>query len=246
MNIGGVYKIINKINNKYYVGSTSNFKKRWNQHIKLLNRNKHKNDYLQNAWNKYGKNAFEFIVVEYTDVNLIKIIEQRYLDITKTEKEKCYNLNYKANGGELSEYSKQKIKLSKLEYWEDVEKRKLQSEKLKIATSSQSARFERSIRAKKYFSLEENRKHQSNLRKNYLSVPENKEKIKKQNTGLNNPMSDKQKYNFYNKKTGSKEYCTRYEIRTNPKYLDEKLSQSGIAQLCLGKFISYKNWIIIK
>ena len=95
MNIGGVYKIINKINNKYYVGSTSNFKKRWNQHIKLLNRNKHKNDYLQNVWNKYGEKSFEFIVVEYTDVNLVKIIEQKYLDNFGD-----YNIGLKASGGD--------------------------------------------------------------------------------------------------------------------------------------------------
>jgi group I intron endonuclease len=55
----GVYKIINLINNKIYIGSSTNekggFKDRINTHIRLLNRNTHPNKHLQSAWNKYGE-----------------------------------------------------------------------------------------------------------------------------------------------------------------------------------------------
>lgn len=245
MKISGIYKIINKTDNKYYVGSSKNLNNRRHQHFMLLNNNRHPNDHLQHAWNKYGGiKTFEFIIIENVSPDFIKIKEQIYLDIAKTEQDNCYNLNFSANGGELSEYSKQKIRENKLKYWKNIQRRKTQSKKLKLVTSDPSIRTERSNRAKKYFSIEENRKRLSDLKKHYHSIPENKEKWKNQNAGLNNPQSDKKKYNFFNRVTGNKEYCTRYELRMNPKYQHQNLSQSGIAQLSLGKFKSYKNWII--
>ena len=104
----GIYKIINKINKKYYVGSTSNFKKRWAEHKRKLKSNKHVNDHLQSAWNKYGEHAFDFTIVE-TDVADLMKVEQTYLDIAIQEQSNCYNLKFCSSGGLLSEYSKQKL-----------------------------------------------------------------------------------------------------------------------------------------
>ena len=60
----GIYKILNNINGKIYIGSTKNFNKRWVTHKYLLRLNKHENKHLQYAWNKYGEVHFEFIKVE--------------------------------------------------------------------------------------------------------------------------------------------------------------------------------------
>ena len=57
----GIYAIKNLINNKMYIGSTSDFKSRCRSHRTLLNRNKHFNKHLQNSVNKYGLSNFEFI-----------------------------------------------------------------------------------------------------------------------------------------------------------------------------------------
>ena len=66
--ISGIYKIIHKKSGKYYVGSSMNINigtnSRLNTHLRYLKSNRHRNDYLQNAWNKYGKTAFEFKIVE--------------------------------------------------------------------------------------------------------------------------------------------------------------------------------------
>ena len=59
-----IYQITNKINGKIYIGSTNNLSKRWNNHRSKLRNGKHENDYLQQAWNKYGEDAFEFSIVE--------------------------------------------------------------------------------------------------------------------------------------------------------------------------------------
>ena len=110
--ISGIYKIIHKKSGKYYVGSSMNINigtnSRLNTHLRYLKSNRHRNDYLQNAWNKYGKTAFEFKIVEIIEPIKEKLLmtEQKYLDIAKNEKNNTYNLCFSASGGELSEYSK--------------------------------------------------------------------------------------------------------------------------------------------
>jgi group I intron endonuclease len=53
----GIYRIINKINDKFYIGSSDNIERRFSRHLLDLKKNKHDNQHLQNAWNKYGKEA---------------------------------------------------------------------------------------------------------------------------------------------------------------------------------------------
>lgn len=60
----GLYAIRNKVTGKYYVGETLYLRKREIQHFSNLKTNKHENDYLQKSYNKYGKDAFEFIILE--------------------------------------------------------------------------------------------------------------------------------------------------------------------------------------
>lgn len=79
----GIYKIVNIVNNKIYVGSTlKSFKNRFKTHIKLLKKNQHENSILQNAWNKYGENSFIFEIIESFDKiesNDLLNLEQKYI-----------------------------------------------------------------------------------------------------------------------------------------------------------------------
>ena len=47
----GIYKIFNKENNNTYIGSSVGINKRFINHKSKLNKNKHHNPHLQNAWN---------------------------------------------------------------------------------------------------------------------------------------------------------------------------------------------------
>lgn len=58
----GVYGIVHIHTRKAYVGSSVNIERRFKEHIKTLNKDKHHCKHLQNAWNKYGKDCFEFRV----------------------------------------------------------------------------------------------------------------------------------------------------------------------------------------
>ena len=64
MDSSGIYKIINLVNNKIYIGSSINIEKRIYKHFWLLKNNTHYNTYLQNCYNKYGISNFTYEIVE--------------------------------------------------------------------------------------------------------------------------------------------------------------------------------------
>lgn len=86
----GVYLISNNVNGKCYVGSTIHLDQRRREHFSKLANNKHINAHLQNAYNKYGREAFDFEVLETIDIDdnikdkLLKR-EQFWIDNLKPE-----------------------------------------------------------------------------------------------------------------------------------------------------------------
>ncbi len=76
-----IYLIKNKLNNKIYIGSAVDGKRRFYHHRFYLNKNSHHNIKLQNAWNKYGEENFVFEIIErLKDKNNLIEREQYYLD----------------------------------------------------------------------------------------------------------------------------------------------------------------------
>lgn len=96
LNLIGVYCIYCDCNGKKYIGSTTqSFLKRLGSHIASLKRGKHKNDYLQHAFNKYGEECFSVSILEVVeDKSKVLEREQHYLD---TEKD-LFNINPLASG----------------------------------------------------------------------------------------------------------------------------------------------------
>lgn len=94
--INVVYKIKNIVNNRFYIGSTINYKSRKCEHLRLLKKNIHENEFLQNDFNKCGKDAFVFeIIEEYynLDIKILLNREQYYLNKFFDNKQNCYNIN---------------------------------------------------------------------------------------------------------------------------------------------------------
>ena len=79
----GIYVICNTTNEKIYIGSTNNTKNRWKVHKHRLRKNIHANQKLQNAWNKYGEEAFSFKLIQNIEKeeDLIEY-EQFWMDTT--------------------------------------------------------------------------------------------------------------------------------------------------------------------
>ena len=64
----GIYRIINSSNGKCYVGSSIDINRRRLEHFSALSHNRHVNNHLQNAYNKYGKDSFIFEVIENLEI----------------------------------------------------------------------------------------------------------------------------------------------------------------------------------
>lgn len=91
----GIYQILNKINNKSYVGKSIDIECRWGHHISFLLNNKHHNHYLQRAWNKYGEGAFIWEVLEEVpNIKLLGVKEVFWIMVLESyNKDFGYNLN---------------------------------------------------------------------------------------------------------------------------------------------------------
>ena len=59
-----VYKIENTKTGQVYIGQTTQYKQRWGNHKSRLRHNKHRNPKLQEDYDKYGLDAFEFKIIK--------------------------------------------------------------------------------------------------------------------------------------------------------------------------------------
>jgi hypothetical protein len=74
----GIYRI--SCNEHSYIGSSINIYYRLKRHISDLLKNKHANKYMQNAFNKYGKDSFNFEVIEECSKTVLINTEAAYIE----------------------------------------------------------------------------------------------------------------------------------------------------------------------
>lgn len=92
-NESGVYAIVCLANGKTYIGSAVCIRKRFNAHRSALRKDEHRNAHLQRAWNKYGEDCFEFVILRTVrdPANLLKW-EQYWINRTENK----FNIRRKA------------------------------------------------------------------------------------------------------------------------------------------------------
>lgn len=94
MNICGIYIIKNIITNTVYIGKSININNRLRDHKSSLISNKHKNKYLQRAFNKYGLENFLFEILEECECEKLNEKEIYYI-----KKFNSLNEGYNMTGG---------------------------------------------------------------------------------------------------------------------------------------------------
>lgn len=111
----GIYKILNLLNGKCYIGSSEYLSRRLKDHRVYLKNNTHPCRHLQNSYNKYGISAFVYGIIEYCEVEDLLKNEQYWID--KTHISVRYNKRVIAEsnkGFKFSEESKEKLRKRKV------------------------------------------------------------------------------------------------------------------------------------
>jgi group I intron endonuclease len=108
--LGHIYGIKNTVNGFWYIGQTRNIADRKYRHFLHLKQNRHYNKHLQNAYNKYGKQWFEFHILEETNIDMLDMREKSWINYYKSNNKK-FGYNKMSGGGSTgfhSEETKQK------------------------------------------------------------------------------------------------------------------------------------------
>ena len=104
--VGYVYRITNIQTQKVYVGITENFEQRRKKHINELKKGNHHSPKLQNAWNYWGEDNFEWTV---RTVQINQYDDLYDIEIAEIKKYNSYQDGYNCNsGGKISDW-KQKV-----------------------------------------------------------------------------------------------------------------------------------------
>lgn len=76
----GIYRYVNKVNGKSYVGQSTSLRHRHTEHISLLRRGEDGCTMLQRAWNKYGEENFDYEVLCFCEPCELDTMEQKYIE----------------------------------------------------------------------------------------------------------------------------------------------------------------------
>ncbi|MBK6447838.1 GIY-YIG nuclease family protein [Candidatus Brachybacter algidus] len=101
--LSGIYCIENLIDSKKYIGSTTNFQKRYSKHLFELKNEIHSSHHLQQAYLKYGASNFRFDIIELFDKEIpdfeeiLLKLENQYIEKNESNNKKYgYNLRISA------------------------------------------------------------------------------------------------------------------------------------------------------
>lgn len=110
--VSGIYCITNMKNNKKYIGSSINIKKRWKRHLKDLKNGNHHSKHLQRSWGKYGDECFKFEVLEIvSDKKMLVDREQYFINLYQSYKpENGFNISPTAGSCLGVKHSKETLK----------------------------------------------------------------------------------------------------------------------------------------
>lgn len=115
--VAGIYCITNKVNNKKYFGQSIDIERRKKAYFNYENFH---NDHLKRAFNKYGKENFEFQIIKCCEKKYLDRFEKLYIRIYDTmNPDKGYNKEAGGNlNKDLSEETRKKMSENNARYWE--------------------------------------------------------------------------------------------------------------------------------
>lgn len=136
----GIYVIYNKTTDKKYVGKSKNIRRRITKHVSKLNlKSKDENRYLTNAWHKYGRQDFNYFVIEYIDNKCLDNLAKQELywmeHFNTLDRKFGYNLRKDSSSNMITHEETRKL-MSK-----SRKKRYKDNPELRIEIGERSSRF---------------------------------------------------------------------------------------------------------
>ena len=116
---GYIYKIENLLNSKLYIGQSIDIKSRKRKHFRALSTGKHHNFHLQNSFNKYGADFFNFNILNWANSKeeLDKLEVYFIKKYDTINREKGYNLQSGGSNGKPSDEIRIKLVENNPRYW---------------------------------------------------------------------------------------------------------------------------------
>lgn len=150
--MGSIYLIRNLINDKVYVGQTrQKIETRFSYHRSMLRAEKHDNDYLQKAWNKYGEKSFEFSILE-DGIESQENLNQKEIyyisEYAATDRLHGYNLREGGNASKFSQDAIKSISMAQKKRFTRPEERKRLSDKAVVRYKTEEGKKFASERSK--------------------------------------------------------------------------------------------------
>jgi group I intron endonuclease len=81
--VSGIYRIVHRDSGRCYIGQSADIGRRWAEHRSLLKLKKHKSKRFQNLWDKYGREAFDWEVLEEIPPDVLTDREQYWMDLLR-------------------------------------------------------------------------------------------------------------------------------------------------------------------
>lgn len=129
--MGFIYSLRNKKTNKSYIGQTINQPdRRHKRHLSDMRANKHPNAHLQNTFNKYGEETFEFFILCEIENILLDKYEKIYIQLFNCLDDSFgYNIA-EGGAGVVSESSRIKNKKTHESKWPNILKIELNTKNI--------------------------------------------------------------------------------------------------------------------
>lgn len=187
IHITGIYLIRNTINDKIYVGSSKNIRRRIQEHLSKLKLNKHPNKHLQNHFNKYKESLYFEIIQECEQKDLLKV-EQYWITTLSPKFNNSLIAISNSKKGRTNEF-KEKMRLLNIgKKLSEEHKRKIgDSSKGKILSKKTIEKIRKS-REKKVIQFDKNRK----IIAEFTSIKEAAKITGVDNTGISAVCNDRQ------------------------------------------------------
>ena len=187
----GIYMIRNKVNGKMYIGQAIDIEGvRWKTHRRELKGDYHENKHLQNAWNKYGQDNFEFSILLECEESQLNTYEEYYIfELMTYDSRIGYNKNYGGSSGKPTEETKKKLSEAGKgrQHTEETKKKMSEAKKGKSFSEEHRKKLSENNIWNDKKRCEEARKKISEANKGRTLSDETKKKISESQKGENNP-----------------------------------------------------------